>query len=144
MHRIVYFSHMARKMTAREVAGIVGLSRTNNARDGLTGLLLYHGSCFFQVLEGGADKLALRYQKIAEDPRHANLRVVQSEAAEFRAFPDWRMGLLTPEQLPVLARDSVFSLRELFPMNSEARGDDVTVRRLVRDFLASFQSIQAA
>ena len=52
MLRIFYISAATRFATARELDGILAVSRERNTADKITGLLLYHDGSFAQILEG--------------------------------------------------------------------------------------------
>ena len=49
---------------------ILEQSRTNNAKAGITGILLFDSGAFFQVLEGGDEAVEALYARIQGDPRH--------------------------------------------------------------------------
>ena len=49
---VAYVSSATHLMTEDELAAILDVSRERNARDGITGLLLYSDGDFIQVLEG--------------------------------------------------------------------------------------------
>lgn len=75
-----------------EVAAILDVSRRNNARDGLTGLLAVAGRRFLQLLEGPAPLLTAAYDRIQADPRHFALVQLSRRPIAARSFPDWQMG----------------------------------------------------
>ena len=52
MHQITYISTVAKGTTEDDLRAILASSRRNNARVGITGLLLHDGKRFLQVLEG--------------------------------------------------------------------------------------------
>jgi hypothetical protein len=78
---------------AVELAAILAASRTNNARDGVTGALLYSNGCFAQVLEGNLESVQRTFERIQRDPRHADVIVLEARAAEARIFGLWDMAL---------------------------------------------------
>ena len=51
MRRIIYLSTSSVILPEDEVQDILKISRANNTRDGVSGLLVYHDGSFFQVLE---------------------------------------------------------------------------------------------
>ncbi len=96
LHRIIYVSRSLLRgdedQVAVELRRILAVSRRNNASEGLTGaLLLGHGS-FAQVLEGPMGAVEHAFERIQDDPRHADLVVVEVGAVAARAFPDWSMA----------------------------------------------------
>lgn len=144
IYRMVYLSDATDELTSKDLSDILEKARRNNARHGLTGVLLFHQSRFFQVLEGDKIRLTACFNRIRRDPRHTTISLMAKGPAEERAFPNWRMGYAKIEELPEQVRSAAFSLYDLVPANSEARGYDKQVRLLVRDFLASYQSLQRA
>jgi len=93
LHRLIYVSSAtATGMDASALAlDIAAESGLNNARKALTGALLARGSWFVQALEGSPDSIAELYARIAEDPRHHDLRIVSFQPIAARAFPKWAM-----------------------------------------------------
>ena len=84
---------------ATEIAKILALSRANNARDGITGALLYSDGCFAQVLEGGLDIVQRTFERIQRDTRHGDVIVLEARRAEARMFGMWDMALAEPTDL---------------------------------------------
>lgn len=93
MEQIIYISTSRSQFPDRaSVQQILETSRRNNARDGLTGLLLIGGRRFLQVLEGPTAVLDRTYGRIRQDPRHfALVELSRREVAE-PSFPHWSMG----------------------------------------------------
>ena len=92
MEQLVYISTSRRELTQADVEEILTISRQNNVRDGLSGLLIIGGQRFLQVLEGPHSLLAAAYQRIASDKRHFALVELSRKAVPERSFPDWAMG----------------------------------------------------
>jgi hypothetical protein len=88
----IYASAASRDVEAEELAQLLEVARANNARLGLTGMLLYAEGSFFQVLEGHADVVDALYVKIERDPRHDQVTLVIKEPIPKRYFDDWTMG----------------------------------------------------
>lgn len=86
-----------------EMAKILAASRANNARDGVTGALLYSDGCFAQVLEGGLDIVQRTFERIQRDTRHGDVIVLEARRAEVRIFGMWDMALAEPAD-PIKAR----------------------------------------
>jgi hypothetical protein len=66
----------------------------NGARE-VTGMLLYRGERFIQVLEGPAHIVQRLARTIGQDPRHRDMRILIEEPLEERRFADWTMGFRT-------------------------------------------------
>lgn len=97
---LVYVSSATRPFSRSDLEELLATSRDNNARAGITGMLLYKEGNFMQVLEGEEEAVRAVYDKIGEDPRHRGEITLQEGFTEERQFPDWSMGfrdLLSPE-----------------------------------------------
>jgi hypothetical protein len=88
----VYASAASRDFETQELAELLAVSRENNARLGLTGMLLYAEGSFFQVLEGEAHVVDAIYEKIGRDKRHVHMTLVIKESIPKRYFDAWTMG----------------------------------------------------
>ena len=70
---------------------ILAVSRRNNARDGITGALLFNECCFAQVLEGASNSVHEVFERIQLDRRHGDTVVLSFEPAP-REFGEWSMA----------------------------------------------------
>jgi hypothetical protein len=122
LYRLVYYSrnHIADDggALAANVADILARSRVNNARDGITGALLFNANCFAQVLEGTLPKIEAAFERIQQDERHGDVSLLVMEPIVARTFPDWSMGFvgLSPEhanRFNDVAADSGFDISRL-------------------------------
>jgi hypothetical protein len=125
IHRI-YASAAVRDFSAEELTELLKVARGNNARLGITGLLLYVEGNFFQVLEGDPAAVGLIYESIGRDKRHTRVTQIISESISRRAFTEWSMGFLSlsQEQLAEIlgAKDFFNWSQSLQPMlNGRAR-----------------------
>lgn len=64
----------------------------HNREDGITGMLLYSGGNFLQVLEGEKAQVRATYERICADPRHRNITLLTEEDVAERQFANWSMG----------------------------------------------------
>lgn len=113
LQELLYTSLAIPTASHENVADILKVSQTNNAEHNLTGLLLFDGYRYIQILEGTAENLSVLYAAIEEDPRHYDLELIYRGGIEARAFQDWRMAFesLPPGLLNDLAENmSVFAL----------------------------------
>ena len=83
------------------LAKLLAKARDDNNRLGITGMLLYTGGSFFQVLEGRPAVVNALYAKIELDKRHDRVTQIISEPIPMRSFDAWTMGFST------LSRDEV-------------------------------------
>jgi hypothetical protein len=64
----------------------------NNAKIGVTGMLLYKDGNFMQLIEGPGEPVRALHAKISIDPRHRGLMTLLQGHQEKREFQDWAMG----------------------------------------------------
>ena len=92
MKEIAYISRPQGLVFDDDVLAIVRVSRERNANEGVTGVLLYDGDAFLQVIEGEDAVIDRLYATICDDPRHTDVQTVaEGKIAEAR-FPDWTMA----------------------------------------------------
>lgn len=99
LRRLIYISSAAGEFGQSELDEILARSRSNNEARGLTGLLLFHDGCFFQVLEGEPAVVEQTFATISRDTRHSGVIVLESRAVSERGFPQWSMGYVGARQL---------------------------------------------
>lgn len=90
---VVYRSRAVTPLAPPELDGLVRTSQARNRRDGITGVMLYDDSRFFQWLEGppgGVDRLM---RSIERDPRHTDVEILSQRSRSGRCFADWDMKL---------------------------------------------------
>jgi hypothetical protein len=90
--QLTYVSTPRAPFSARDIAALLSAARTANARRGVTGLLLYDGVRFLQVLEGEPVAVDAVLERIRTDPRHHALVVLSRRTIEGRRFSDWAMA----------------------------------------------------
>lgn len=100
LHFIVYISECVRLPTQTDLAELLDTCRRNNARNGITGCLLFHDGMFMQMLEGRESVIKAQMEKIKRDTRHRNVCVTASGLLERRVFHAWSMGFRDMSQLP--------------------------------------------
>jgi hypothetical protein len=92
MIRLTYISSARPGIDDAAADAILARSRINNARTGLTGLLLYDGVRFLQALEGEEAALTATVTRIKADPRHRAFVELSRIPIETRAFGKWDMA----------------------------------------------------
>lgn len=100
--RLIYNSQstVAPDDTSAEFGAIFTSARQNNRDLGITGALLTTEHAFAQTLEG--DERAVRdlYERIATDPRHENLTVLEQSEVDGRVFGRWAMAKVAEDGGP--------------------------------------------
>ena len=99
--RLMYASRTTPKVDQAALAGILRQSKDNNPALGITGLLCHCASSgiFMQVLEGGRSAVNRLYLKIAADPRHTDVEVLEYAEIHERRFAGWTMGQINMSRL---------------------------------------------
>jgi hypothetical protein len=92
MNRVIYCSQASHDLSPDELVRLLEKARSSNESTGLSGMLIYCGQSFLQMLEGEADALEATYTRITADDRHMNLRLLMNAEVTARLFPDWSMG----------------------------------------------------
>lgn len=92
MRRIIYCSQATYDLAPEELVSLLEKSRMNNERDGLSGMLLYSSQSFLQMLEGDEEPLRKAYERIENDSRHVNLRLLADIETTAPLFGEWTMG----------------------------------------------------
>ena len=89
---LTYVSTATRELSQDDLNELLAQCRKNNAKLGITGMLLYKDGNFMQVLEGEETAVRSIYAKISGDPRHKGEILLQQGTEEERQFPGWSMG----------------------------------------------------
>jgi len=88
---------------------ILEVSRVNNERDGITGVLLFCNNNVVQCLEGSREAVNKTYARIVKDKRHQNPLLVDYRVISTRLFSKWSMGYVPESSVtqPTLLKYSV-------------------------------------
>lgn len=99
LKRLTYASRPRAGLAAWDRFDIESASIQNNAGSDITGLLVFTGGYFFQVLEGPRDPVDRTFQRIRRDPRHSDVTVLTAEEPiSERQFPEWSMRLIALDE----------------------------------------------
>lgn len=96
---LVYVSFESHPMSDQEIRDILVVSRENNRKLHITGMLLYRDGFFIQALEGDKEAVEELYDHIKADSRHENVTLVYKNDIQTRSFPRWSMGFNKIEQV---------------------------------------------
>jgi EAL domain-containing protein (putative c-di-GMP-specific phosphodiesterase class I) len=88
----VYNSAAAVDFTQDNLVELLEESRNKNAVYEITGILLFVDQCFFQILEGPAERIDSLVQLIHNDARHTKITTIMREPVARRSFSAWTMG----------------------------------------------------
>lgn len=109
-----------------EVEAILAASARNNPARGITGLLLFNGRNFLQLLEGEEREVTALMDTITADPRHSGVSVLDRRAIAQRACPDWAMKR-------VLIAESIANRRDMLE-GELPEGLDPELRKMIVNF----------
>ncbi len=116
----------APSLSREEVDAILESSARNNPERGVTGLLLYNGRNFLQLLEGEEAELVALMVRITHDPRHTGISIIDRRAIKRRACIDWAMK-------HVLIAQSIENRQKMLESDLP-RGLDNEIRRIIMNF----------
>ena len=92
---IIYFSKSTRLSNEVDLLTLLQQSRHNNAKENISGVLLYVRGSIVQVLEGETLAVETLFGRIEQDKRHTNVTRVLNRLITERLFSDWTMGYET-------------------------------------------------
>lgn len=95
---IIYRSHISEHFPVNELEEMVSVANAKNGEADVTGILLFNGVHFFQLLEGPEENVFNIYQRICDDPRHYNVVEVFCDFAPYRRFGQVGMELFDLRQ----------------------------------------------
>lgn len=90
---IIYRSHISDDFPIRTLPAMVDNASKINADHDVTGILLFNGTHFFQLLEGPEAGIQAVYQRICADRRHHNVVELMRDYAPYRRFGNAGMAL---------------------------------------------------
>ena len=105
-----------------QVDAILSSARINNPLEGITGVLIFNGTAFMQILEGSEAAIDGLTARLASDPRHSSMSIRDNRLIDARTFPNWSMAYL---QLA----------------NGTFHGEDEVVKALGRDLPQAMRNI---
>ena len=104
---VTYTSLGRLDLTSRDVSDIHKTAMRLNALVGVTGLLIFNGSRFLQIIEGPQQAIDALIERLRRDDRHSAFELRDSRFVACRAFPDWSMELLQVSAGQMLAGSEI-------------------------------------
>jgi len=98
MHSLVqtiYASEACSDFHEHDIPSLLKQIRPANAKSQVTGMLVYAGRSFLQLLEGPAVSVDALFARVVFDPRHTQVTRLTREMSSARQFPDWTMDFLS-------------------------------------------------
>lgn len=90
--RMIYASTKQDTLTKDDIENILTVSRSNNTRAKVTGVLCFSHNYFLQCLEGERQHVNDLYNRIASDDRHSEPFIIEYSEISERSFGNWAMG----------------------------------------------------
>ena len=118
---ITYTSLAALDLSNEDLTAIHQAARHLNALDGISGLLVFDGKRFLQIVEGSEDAVDSLLARLRSDPRHSAVEVRDERRVDRRSFPDWSMELVQVSAGYLSARPEIDSILPE-PVSDEVRG----------------------
>ena len=111
LYQLIYISSATGPMSIEACREIVRTSQRNNARQDVTGLLLFNSRRFLQVLEGPQVAVETLFTRIRDDARHRAVVTLGGKFIEEREFGAWAMAFDDPAQAaPDVLKDKLATL----------------------------------
>jgi hypothetical protein len=104
---LTYTSLARLDLQTADLEAIHRTARELNALDGITGLLVFNGTHFLQIVEGSHAAIDDQLDRLRRDPRHTGLEVRDERKIESRSFPDWSMELVRVNASYFKARETI-------------------------------------
>jgi len=102
MYELVYQSVSVANMTAGELTRMVTAARKFNETQNISGVLIFDGEKFLQILEGEKSCIEEVYGKIKNDKRHKNVNTMWRGKISTRTFGCWSLALLHADDKPLI------------------------------------------
>lgn len=99
LHYLLYLSNATHPMEPKQLKELLEVCQKNNQGRNITGMLLYKGGCFMQILEGGKEEIRRLFEKVRLDSRHENVLEIGCEPIRERSFSDWSMGFVDMDRV---------------------------------------------
>lgn len=104
LYEAIYVSTLAPGRPISSVGDIAGKARKANELQGITGLLIFDGMRFCHQFEGMKKQALTLLEKIRDDPRHINVKIVHRGELASRRFNNFRLGYTSVVDPEVLER----------------------------------------
>ena len=104
---LTYTSLARLDLTAADLEAIHRTALEVNALDGISGLLIFNGTHFLQIVEGAPDAVDELVERLRRDPRHSALEVRDERTVTQRSFPGWSMELVRVSASYFEAKDTI-------------------------------------
>ena len=95
---MIYASTALESLEFPEIQDLLTVANRKNEEYNLTGMLLYNGTYFLQVLEGDTKDIESLMKNLQKDHRHSKIVVLGEKEIVQRDFKQWNMGCVNGAQ----------------------------------------------
>ena len=134
MLRLVYISNSRLGLNQNDLDSIMHAAKLRNKLAGVTGVLLFNGVNFLQVLEGERARTLNIYNSILKDPRHGAIKTIVQEKIDHLTYPAWGMKL---KRFSKPNRDTDYRKMEEEIANTLIDITPTDLQRMMKVFLAA-------
>ena len=131
LYSLAYLSRLqvpdSRAALRAGILDILAVSRANNLRLGITGVLLFCRAGFAQVLEGNNTAIQRVFGAIRQDSRHRDVTLLNEQAISERSFGEWAMAYVEPPD----DRGDALDLRGAGVVTLERVGTSLEAQRII-------------
>ena len=94
---ITFTSEREFEMSAMSLIRLFAQSYYSNMANGITGILLFDGRQYGEMIEGEIDSIKKIWMTIKKDKRHKNIKLISKEIITCRAYASWSMRSIDGE-----------------------------------------------
>ena len=114
LYNILYISNISKNINAKkQLNSISFVSKQNNKKLNITGILIKINDMFIQLLEGEEKNLDFTFNNISMDIRHYNLNILSRKKIKSRSCSNWEMAYLDLSNENELKKTGYFSSDEI-------------------------------
>lgn len=133
MNQLFYVSSAEKNLSYEDILHIVEKARVYNSAHGVTGVLLYKGGIFLQLLEGERSSIRKVFdEKIKPNKKHSNIIEIFDLPAKERLFQDWSMGFCEMSEIEIKMINEILSWNKLISAAKEI--DNHLILRMLERF----------
>lgn len=130
---LIYQSQINAECSNDELDRLSHVSSTRNMSMQVTGILLFNGTEFFQVLEGEEDVIDTLFSQICNDPRHTDVVELMRDYSAYRRFSN--IGMTLFDLRTIDATLLIDKIRHMNQIHTRNLSDD-KVFRFISRFIA--------
>ena len=128
---LIYQSQLSAKCSDNDLGLLIREASEKNRSRLVTGILLFNGTEFLQVLEGEEHVVDKLFRHICGDPRHSDVVELMRDYSAYRRFSDTGMTLFEIQKI-----DTKVLTNELYNMSQDRSLPDDRVFRFIKRFIA--------